>query len=109
MDEKTIIEKVNMSTMVTIVESLAGNGYRTQFKVTDEGFTSLDTHELYSADQVKINNFYRFEGESNPDDSSILSAIETNAGIKGTLIDSYGAYSDPLINSFIQDVESIHK
>jgi hypothetical protein len=39
---------------------------------------------------------YRFEGDSNPDDSSIVYAISSNTGLKGTLVDAYGAYSENL-------------
>src|SRR5688572_22118555 len=97
----TLMEKQNMSTMVSILDALTGNGYTTQFKATEGVLLSLLTNKEYKPDDVKINHFYRFEGESNPYDSSIVYAIETNTGEKGTLIDSYGAYSDPLISSFI--------
>ena len=98
-----------MQTMTAILEVLTGTGYTTQFKATTKGIQSLSTNKLYKSDEVSINHFYRFEGESNPDDSSIIYAIEANSGEKGTLIDSYGIYSDPLIANFIQEVESIHK
>ena len=39
-------------------------------------------------------DFYRFEGESNPDDMSILYAIEANDGISGTISSAYGTYAD---------------
>jgi len=98
-----------MSTMVSILDVLEGNGYTTQFKVTSKGIVSMATNKTYQANEIEINHFYRFEGESNPDDSSIVYAIETKDGVKGTLIDSYGAYSDPEIANFIKKVKSIHK
>jgi hypothetical protein len=42
---------------------------------------------------VKIVHFYRFEGESNPDDSSIMYAIECNNGEK-EIVDGYGTTAD---------------
>lgn len=39
---------------------------------------------------------YRFEGMSNPDDNSILFAIESSDGTKGTLLDAYGVYAENL-------------
>lgn len=103
------MEKENMSTMVSILEVLEGNGYTTQFKVTSKGLVSMFTYKTYQPNDIEINHFYRFEGESNPDDSSIVYAIETKDGVKGTLIDSYGAYSDTEIGNFIKKVEAIHK
>ena len=54
-------------------------------------------------------NFFRFEGESDPDDNAILYVIETNDGTKGTLIDAYGVYNDAKVTQFMKEVESIHK
>ena len=98
-----------MSTMVSILDVLTGTGYTTQFKATEKGLLSLTTKKLYHPKEVRINHFYRFEGESNPDDSSIVYAIETNSGEKGTLIDAYGAYTDSSISDFIEQVKQIHK
>ncbi|HUR31581.1 MAG TPA: hypothetical protein VMZ69_09115 [Saprospiraceae bacterium] len=103
------MEKENMSTMVSILEVLSGTGYTVQFKADSTGITSLTTNKMYKPDEVMINHFHRFEGESNPDDSSIVYAIETKSGEKGTLIDSYGAYTDTSISDFINKVKSIHK
>ena len=103
------MEKENMSTMVSILSVLEGTGYTAQFKATTSGIISLTTEKSYKPEDVSINHFYRFEGESNPDDSSIVYAIETKSGEKGTLIDSYGMYSDPLVTAFIDKVKSIHK
>jgi hypothetical protein len=43
-----------------------------------------------------VEEFYRFEGMSNPDDNSVLFAISSDDGIKGTLVDAYGVYADNL-------------
>jgi hypothetical protein len=39
---------------------------------------------------------------------SILYAIETSDGTKGTLVDAYGLYADEQTGSFMKEVE-IHK
>ena len=36
---------------------------------------------------------HRFEGMSSTDDNSILYAISSKDGIKGTLVDAYGVYA----------------
>jgi hypothetical protein len=64
---------------------------------------------VYKPEEVKIKNFYRFEGESDPADNTILYAIETTSGERGTLTDAYGPYSDSHVAKFIQDVEDIEK
>lgn len=103
------MEKENMSTMTSILEVLAANGYSSQFKASGKVIISVATGNEYLPQDVRINHYYRFEGESNPDDSAIVYALETKAGERGTLIDSYGAYMDPEVSQFILKVEKIHK
>ena len=102
-------QKDEMSSMVTILSKLTQSGYTTQFKPGKKGLCSMTTNKNYKPQDIKIEHFYRFEGESDPADSSILYAIETKTGEKGTLIDSYGAYSDPLLEKFLKEVQDIQK
>ena len=60
--------------------------------------------ELYPEDFI-IDSFYRFEGASNPDDNSIVYAISSNDGLKGTLVDAYGVYSSNLSEKMIRKLE----
>ena len=101
--------KDDLSPMVDIVNKLHHEGYTVQFTADKSGIISSATQKHYGASKVCIRHFYRFEGESSADDNSIVYAIETNSGEKGTLIDSYGAYSDPHVSRFIREVESISK
>ena len=57
-----------------------------------------------SADEMTIVEYHRFEGESNPSDMSIVFAIESNDGRRGTLTSSYGAYADHKMLNFISKV-----
>jgi hypothetical protein len=98
-----------MSTQVSVLNKLSREGYTVQFKGSAQGLVSLATEKTYKPFEVEIKHFYRFEGESSTDDSSIVYAIETTTGEKGTLVDSYGAYGDPLIAKFIKEVETITK
>lgn len=102
-------QKDEMSSMVTVMNKLTKSGYTTQFKATKRGICSMESQKTFKPRNVEIKHFYRFEGESDPSDSSIVYAIETNTGEKGTLTDSYGAYSDPMVATFIKQVEAIKK
>jgi len=101
--------KDEMSSMVTVLNKLNSEGYVTQFKASKKGRESITNNKTYKPGQVQIVHFYRFEGESDPGDASIVYAIETKDGEKGTLIDSYGAESDPQIECFIKEVHDIQK
>ena len=101
-------EKENMKTLVSVTNSLAKDGYETQFKATVDGLLSLKTQKTFRPDQVKIVHFYRFEGESDPSDSTILYLIEANDGLVGYSIDAYGVYSnheDDGYDEFIREIK----
>jgi hypothetical protein len=109
LDLNNEMDKEHMKTLTSCTNSLLAKGYETQFKALKHGLKSLTTEKIYSPEEVKITNFYRFEGESDPSDNAILYAIETLSGEKGTLTDAYGPYSDPHVTKFVQDVEEIAK
>lgn len=99
----------SMKTLSSTTRKLSQNGYATQFKALKNGLESLETHDVFAPEEVKIVNFYRFEGESDPSDNAILYVVETNSGEKGTLTDAYGVYTDPKVSEFVKQVEEIQK
>jgi hypothetical protein len=105
-ENKTIPD---LKSLQACLAKMIATGFTDDFKATDDGLKSLRTDKVYSPDEVTITNFYRFEGASDPDDTSILYAIETQDGVKGTLVDAYGAYASPEVNQFILAVENINK
>jgi hypothetical protein len=102
-------ERVMMNTSSAITNQAIKDGYTECFKVTGQGLYAPSNDTYYKAEDLNITNFYRFEGESDPGDSSILYLVETNDGIKGTLLDAYGTYADKDISSFMFQVEEIVK
>lgn len=102
-------QKQEMDTLVSCSNLLFKQGFNKQFKITKTGLKELSSRRIYSPEEVTIRNFYRFEGNSDPADNSILYAIETTDGICGTLVDAYGPYSDTLITHFMEQVGNIHK
>lgn len=101
-------DKEEMTSLVTALNKLHKDGYKIDFKVTDDGrLATMDDKESFSPDQVRIVDFYRFEGESSPDDMAILYVLETTTGAKGSISDSYGAYSNESIETFMKKVEDL--
>jgi hypothetical protein len=98
-----------MKSLATCVNRIVRKGYTEDFKVTEQGLESLNKEKKYSPEQIKIVNFFRFEGMSDPDDNAVLYVIETTDGTKGTLIDAYGIYNDVRIGRFLKEVERIQK
>jgi hypothetical protein len=99
-----------MNSLSMVMNKAIKNGYIEQFKVGSRGFHTADEgSRTYTPEEVSVCNFYRFEGESDPGDNSILYVIETSDGKKGTLVDAYGPYADPKVTAFMQQVEDIQK
>ena len=109
MDKEKNTGSQNMATLSECTNNAVEGGYAENFKVSINGLSTQNGKSIYTPQQISIPNFYRFEGDSNPDDSSILYLIETTDGKKGVLIDAYGVYADALISNFIRKVEDIQK
>src|SRR5215203_3115139 len=94
-----------MNNEENLMSKLEQHGYTGQFRVENDRLVNLTSGKKYISADVKAVNFYRFEGISDPDDMSILYAIETTDGAKGTLTDAYGNYSDDDTGAFMKKVE----
>ena len=98
-----------MKSLSSCVNRMKEEGYHEDFQVSAKGLSTFDKSKTYKPDQVRIVNFYRFEGESDPGDNTILYVMETDDGVKGTLVDGYGAYADAEVSKFIVEIEKIQK
>ena len=82
-----------MTTLSAVLEKLRIKKRDNEFKMTAEGF-GIGNGKYYTPDQLKIIKTYRFEGDSDPADSSIIYLIEAQNGLIGYSMDAYGVYSD---------------
>jgi hypothetical protein len=86
------------------MDELARSGFVEHFGVRDDELRSFDSGRTFAAGQVVIREYHRFEGVSDPDDMAIVYAIEGEGGARGTLVDAFGAYSDPTVTAFLDRV-----
>ncbi len=86
---------------------LTKNGFSEQFKLQEDGLMSLGNQKVYQPDQLTIVEHKRFEGTSDPGDMTILYVVETYDGVKGTIIDAFGTYSDNELGEFMKQVEEL--
>jgi len=98
-----------MKSLSSCTNRMKEEGYKEDFQVNEDGLSTFDNSKNFKPEDVRIVSFYRFEGESDPGDNTILYVIETNDGTKGTLVDGYGAYADENVSKFIVEVEKIQK
>jgi len=94
-------------TLAGAMQDLAARGYTEQFKAGPAGLFAVRTGQTFAPSEVTIREDYRFEGESDPDDMSIVYAIETRTGLRGTLTDAFGVYADPRVGAFVRTVRRV--
>ena len=82
-----------MTTVTSVLETLRQKKQDNEFKYTEGGFT-IGSGKIYKPEDLRIIKVYRFEGESDPSDMSVIYVIEANDGLIGYSMDAYGAYSD---------------
>ena len=90
------------ATLSEAITDLKKRGYGEDFNIKPHCVEcpslSLELHP----ENFTVDEFHRFEGMSNPDDNSIVFAISSTDGVKGTLVDAYGLYADNLTDAMIQ-------
>ena len=82
-----------MSTLSGVLEKLRKQRYDNEFTMEGDSFTTTNGNK-YMPDDLTIIKTYRFEGDSDPADSSVLYVIEAKDGLIGYIMDIYGAESD---------------
>lgn len=101
--EKNINE---MRTLSQVMEKLRLKRHDNEFVMSD-GYFITGNGKQYKPEDLSIIKTYRFEGESDPGDSSILYVIEANDGLTGYSIDAYGVYTnhDQEYDDFIRKIQ----
>lgn len=103
-----------METLVEALESARKAGFVHTFRVEGGALRCVETGKAYSPEQVRIVHHHRFEGESSEDDAAVLYEVECAGGVKGTIVDAYGTYSDAGLAEFLKRVrvqrdENVHE
>ncbi len=101
--------KTPYETLSIAVEALKKKGFTEDFNLIENGVENKSKKQLFAADKLQVVEVHRFEGQTNPGDSSVLYAIETTSGQKGILIDAYGAYSDSISRAMVAKLSIVNE
>jgi hypothetical protein len=91
-------------TLTGVLDALARRGFTAHFRVAGDGVRAVESGRLFAADELVIRDYARFEGVSDPDDMSIVYAIEGRDGTRGTLVDAFGVYASPAVSAALKNV-----
>jgi len=83
-----------MTTYSQVLNILPAKGYGKELNIKRAGANFDGSDTIYQPEQLKIIKVYRFEGESDPSDMSVIYLIHSASDEKGFLLNAYGTYSD---------------
>lgn len=92
-------------TVSEAVNELIKRGYVTDFAIhpDQECLVCNKTSLQLSAEDFKIDEIYRFEGQSDPGDEMIVFAISSDTfNIKGTVVNAFGVYSSGTSSKIVE-------
>jgi hypothetical protein len=93
------------TTMTEALEGLKQRGFTANFEFLNNTFRAVDGGKTFVPDELTIVEHHRFEGASDPDDLSVLYAIESTDGTRGTIADAFGPYANPDLGAFLKTVK----
>lgn len=99
--------KTHYETVSKAIEELRKQGYTTDFNL--EHNSIVCNQGKFSADDFKVVDVYRYEGNSDPGDEAAVYAIQSSNGLKGILVSGYGASSDSTSNDVLMKLNNAQR
>ncbi|MPR35713.1 phosphoribosylpyrophosphate synthetase [Salmonirosea aquatica] len=92
-----------MTTVSEVLNKLKAEGYTVDFNLQENCLVCQGNSVEISPDEFVVDRHFRFEGMTDPGDEAVVYAISSaKHDIKGTLVNGYGIYSDPLGDAMIK-------
>ena len=89
---------------IEYINALKEKGYTSNFRMVDSLLVERHSKEKFNPEQIFIDQEMRFEGMSNPSDASILYAIKTDSGLKGTVLANYAPTGNSDLAEFFKEI-----
>ena len=96
-------------TLSQATNALTENGYTESFRAEQNHIVGSGSKKQYLPTELKIVKTYRFEGLTNPQDSTAVFALEAQDGTKGTLVMSYSSKHNQNVELIKQIPDKSHK
>ena len=96
-------------TLTAAVSDLEKRGYEYDFTLSADFIECKSIDIKLMPEEFEIDEFYRFEGMTDPDDSAVIYAISSPVGnLKGVLIDAYGVYAENVSPELLDKLKMHH-
>ena len=96
--------------LVDAEKDLKKRGFSSSFQLTDKKkMQCLENGKIYTQEDMRIVEYHRFEGESNPSDLAVIFAVTCRDKTRGTVVSSYGPYADLQLSLFMDKVKIVEQ
>ncbi|HZW38032.1 MAG: phosphoribosylpyrophosphate synthetase [Syntrophothermus sp.] len=96
-----------MTTLSEVMNIQRDKGFHDDFEMKAHVFIHKQSGKEYKPEDLKIVKVFRFEGNSDPNDMSVLYLIESKDNKKGMLVDAFGTYSDTNADKLADFIKNI--
>ncbi len=107
MDKNKEEKMIDQDSLLFGIERAKASGYKTEFMFQEGLLVDRQTLKSYNNDDCHLFKYERFEGLSDPADSSILCWVECLDGVKGHISSAYGIYADVDLVKFLQSLSKV--
>lgn len=88
--------------LIEAINGLRSKGYVEDFNLKQNCLECRNGQYKVFHNEFEIDSYYRFEGDTDPSESSIIYAISSpKYDLKGILINGYGIYSEPITDEML--------
>ena len=95
--EHPFIPNKGYETLSEALNDLHKRGFIYDFNIDGNCIFCADNKIKINPEEFEISEYYRFEGDSDPADNSVVYAISSDKhNLKGVLVNGYGANSDKI-------------
>ncbi|MBW8243676.1 phosphoribosylpyrophosphate synthetase [Muricauda oceani] len=96
----------DFDTLSQAMNVLRDEGYVEDFNLKQNCLECRNGEYKVFHDEFKVDEYYRFEGMSDPGDSSVLYAISSDKyKLKGQLVNGYGIYSESITDEMLNKLK----
>lgn len=88
-------------TMSEAIDRLKARGFTASFEATNGSLRALENGRVFQPEDLQVVEHHRFEGETNPEDMSVVYAVESKEGMRGIIVDAYGTYANPALGNLV--------
>ncbi len=88
------------------INALQKKGYDTDLELNHRGLITRTRDTPLDPALFTIDEFFRFEGSSDPADMSIVYAISSEElGIKGLIVNAFGTYASTIVDKMVSKLD----